>query len=178
MIKMFGLVLLLSTGVLVDSFSIQSVAVGSRQSRVISCCNPRPFSVLRMADTPPPEEPAAPEASAEEESGEASLPDDSSAAASGQGEAVGEEEQAAPPPEDPAVTALKQEITNLESALKAKRLQVADMSDRADEMSQAGYARKVAEMENMRRARSVSSTLCEFVMAGCLPFSIFRLASS
>ena len=66
-------------------------------------------------------------------------------------------EESSAPPEDPEVVRIKEEIANLESALKSKRLAVADMSDRADEMSKAGYARKVAEMENMRRARSVSS---------------------
>lgn len=59
--------------------------------------------------------------------------------------------------EDPEVVTLKDEIKRLEDALKAKRLQVAETSDRADEMTKSGYARKVAEMENMRRARNVST---------------------
>lgn len=61
-----------------------------------------------------------------------------------------EEEQ-----EDPELVALKEEIAQLESSLKEKRRQVANTNDRAEDFSKAGYARKVAEMENMRRARSV-----------------------
>jgi len=61
-----------------------------------------------------------------------------------------EEEQ-----EDPELVALKEEIAQLESSLKEKRRQVANTNDRAEDFSKAGYARKVAEMENMRRARSM-----------------------
>ena len=64
------------------------------------------------------------------------------------------------PAEDPALTKLKQDIADLESSLKAKRRELASVSDRAEEYTQTGYARKVAEMENMRRARSVSTTHC------------------
>ena len=67
-----------------------------------------------------------------------------------------EEEPQEEPQEDPELVALKEEIASLESALKAKRTEVSKMQDLADDYSQAGYARKVAEMENMRRARSVS----------------------
>ena len=65
------------------------------------------------------------------------------------------------PPEDPEVTALKEEIANLESELKSKKANLSYQLDQAEEYSKAGYARTVAEMENMRRARSVSS--CEAV---------------
>lgn len=66
------------------------------------------------------------------------------------------EEEEQPAEEDPELVALKEEIAKLEADLKEKRRQVEYTSDQADEYSQAGYARKVAEMENMRRARSVS----------------------
>jgi molecular chaperone GrpE (heat shock protein) len=66
------------------------------------------------------------------------------------------EEEEEPQPEDPELVALKEEIAKLEAEVKGKRRQVEYTSDQADEYSQAGYARKVAEMENMRRARSVS----------------------
>lgn len=65
---------------------------------------------------------------------------------------VTEEEE---PKEDPELTALKEEIAKLEADLKKARRKVADTSDRVEDFSKPGYARKVAEMENMRRARSV-----------------------
>jgi len=57
--------------------------------------------------------------------------------------------------EDPELKALKEEIASMEATLKEKRRQVASYSDRADDFTKTGYARKVAEMEMMRRARSV-----------------------
>lgn len=73
----------------------------------------------------------------------------------------GEEEEAPEVEDDPEVVAIKEEIDQLESTLKEKRRELAYVSDKADEYTKSGYARKVAEMENMRRARSVS------VCAGC-----------
>ena len=64
--------------------------------------------------------------------------------------------------EDPELKALKEEIGQLEEELKKARRKVADVSDRADDFTKTGYARKVAEMENMRRARSVR--FCLFVL--------------
>ena len=58
--------------------------------------------------------------------------------------------------EDPELKALKDEIAQLEQTLKDKRRTLAGTRDKADEYTKTGYARKVAEMENMRRARSVS----------------------
>lgn len=83
------------------------------------------------------EDKAVPEMVEEEESGEAS-----------------EEEEE--PQEDPELVALKEEIAELEKQVKEKRRQANDVADRAEEYTKTGYARKVAEMENMRRARSVS----------------------
>jgi molecular chaperone GrpE (heat shock protein) len=57
--------------------------------------------------------------------------------------------------EDPAVTQVKEEIAKLEQDAKNARRQLANINDEADDFSKTGYARKVAEMENMRRARSV-----------------------
>jgi len=62
-------------------------------------------------------------------------------------------------PEDPELTALKQEIANLESELKAKQSTLSYTQSQVDEYSKGGYARKVAEMETMRRVRSVSSAV-------------------
>lgn len=69
-------------------------------------------------------------------------------------EAVEEEEE---PAEDPELVALKEEIASMEKTLKERRVQVALTADRADEFSSGGYARKVAEMEQMRRNKRVSS---------------------
>jgi len=91
-----------------------------------------------------------------------------SASQGGEEEAVAEEEsgddeeveeeatEPEPKTEDPELTAIKQEIVNLESSLKAKKSEIQYLQDAADLNSKAGYARKVAEMQNMRRARSVS----------------------
>ena len=43
------------------------------------------------------------------------------------------------------------------TALKGKKSTLAYTKEQAEEFSKAGYARKVAEMENMRRRRSVST---------------------
>lgn len=76
-------------------------------------------------------------------------------------ETAAPEEEEEPPQqeENPELTALKQEIEQLETTLKEKRRQVRYVQDQVEEYTQAGYARKVAEMENMRRARSVSILL-------------------
>ena len=57
---------------------------------------------------------------------------------------------------DPEIVALKEEIAELESLLKSRRTTLAYTQDKVEEFSKAGYARKVAEMENMRRVRNVS----------------------
>lgn len=51
---------------------------------------------------------------------------------------------------------LKADITKLELEIKNKRRTLSYYNDMADDFTKSGYARKVAEMENMRRARSVS----------------------
>ncbi|KAL7578603.1 hypothetical protein ACA910_009754 [Epithemia clementina (nom. ined.)] len=74
---------------------------------------------------------------------------------------------------DPELQALKDETAKLEALLKEKRRSLALLRDMADDYTKTGYARKVAEMENMRRARrmlassnkagSVASTVAEFL---------------
>ncbi|GKY90789.1 hypothetical protein MPSEU_000051700 [Mayamaea pseudoterrestris] len=56
--------------------------------------------------------------------------------------------------EDSELIAMKEEIAVLEQRNKETRRQVMLVSDQADEFSKEGYARKVAEMETMRRNRS------------------------
>ena len=82
---------------------------------------------------------------------------DGEEAAAADGEGDGEEEKKEEEPkEDPEVAALKKEIAELETQLKSKRSTLQYTQDQAEEYTKAGYARKVAEMENMRRIRSVS----------------------
>lgn len=57
----------------------------------------------------------------------------------------------------PDITALKKEIEQLEQDLKTKKSSLMYAQDQVEEYSKAGYARAVAEMENMRRVRLVSS---------------------
>ena len=98
------------------------------------------------------------EESSEAEEGDFNSNNDPAAAAVDEEEAAAaaaEQEEEEAPPEDPELTALKEGIAELEDELKQARRKVADVSDRADDFTQSGYARKVAEMENMRRARSV-----------------------
>ena len=64
-------------------------------------------------------------------------------------------------PEDPEIVALKEEIAKLESELKSKQSTLAYNQDQVEEYSKTGYARKVAEMENMRRVRNVSKEWIE-----------------
>lgn len=88
-------------------------------------------------------------------------------------EEVEEKEEEKEEVEDPELTAIKEEIEALERTLKEKRRALRGTEDKADEYTKSGYARKVAEMENMRRARSmvassnkkgaVASTLTEFL---------------
>jgi hypothetical protein len=64
-----------------------------------------------------------------------------------------------PTVEDPAIAALKEEIAKLELDVRSSRRQLANINDEAEEFTKTGYTRKVAEMENMRRARSVSVSM-------------------
>jgi len=103
---------------------------------------------------------AAEESSEAEEGGSNSNNDPAAAAVDEEEEAAAAaaaEQEAEPPAqeEDPELTALKEGIAELEDELKQARRKVADVNDRADDFTKSGYARKVAEMENMRRARSV-----------------------
>jgi molecular chaperone GrpE (heat shock protein) len=71
-----------------------------------------------------------------------------------------------PPPhvDDPMIVAIKEEISKLETEIKSSRRQLADVQDQVEEYTKTGYARKVAEMENMRRARSVCSYVLYIVV--------------
>ena len=61
--------------------------------------------------------------------------------------------------EDPELKALKDEIAELEKTFGEKKSALEYALEQCEEYSKTGYARKVAEMENMRRVRSVSALL-------------------
>ncbi|KAG7343014.1 GrpE-domain containing protein [Nitzschia inconspicua] len=61
--------------------------------------------------------------------------------------------------ENPEVTALKEEIAKLESTLAEEKSKLEAALEECEEYSKTGYARKVADMENMKRVRSnIAST--------------------
>ena len=71
------------------------------------------------------------------------------------------EEEPEEPPEDPEVTALKESIAELEATLADKKSKLQYELEKCEEYSKSGYARKVADMENMKRVRSVSGVECQ-----------------
>ena len=73
---------------------------------------------------------------------------------SAEGEQPVEEEEE--PKLDPEVVALKEQITSLESDLKAKKTQLNSLKEMADKYSAAGYARQVASVENNKRLRGAN----------------------
>lgn len=116
-----------------DAFSLsgRSVARVGTSSGFASMPMPMPLTVLSMSE----EGEAAEEPSTEEA------------------------EEAAAPPEDPEVTALKESIAELEATLADKKSKLQYELEKCEEYSKSGYARKVADMENMKRVRSnIAST--------------------
>eukprot|EP00547_Thalassionema_nitzschioides_P003008 CAMPEP_0194205568 /NCGR_PEP_ID=MMETSP0156-20130528/4810_1 /TAXON_ID=33649 /ORGANISM="Thalassionema nitzschioides, Strain L26-B" /LENGTH=278 /DNA_ID=CAMNT_0038931871 /DNA_START=37 /DNA_END=873 /DNA_ORIENTATION=- len=77
------------------------------------------------------------------------------------------EEEQEEPPEDPEVVALKEDIKTFESELRAKRNNLSNVLDSADRYTQGGYARQVAQMEDMKRIRlSMQSSNKDTAKAG------------
>jgi uncharacterized small protein (DUF1192 family) len=71
--------------------------------------------------------------------------------------------------EDDHVAALKEEIKNLESELKGKKATLSRIEEDVDKYTKTGYARRVAQMEDMRRIRLVRLQLNDaFVNDSCL----------
>ena len=58
--------------------------------------------------------------------------------------------------EDPEVTALKKDIEELEADVKAKRAELNSIQNSCDRYSEAGYARKVAEMDQNSKNRGAA----------------------
>ena len=78
--------------------------------------------------------------------------DESSAAAEGDNDAPASSTSSS---EDSSLAMMKKEIEQLEQDLKAKKSSLMYAQDQVEEYSKSGYARAVAEMENMRRVRLV-----------------------
>jgi len=70
-----------------------------------------------------------------------------------------EEEEETKVEDPPEVKELKERISELESTLTEKKSSLQYNLEKCEEYSKSGYARKVAEMENMKRVRSnIAST--------------------
>lgn len=108
----------------------------------------RPTSVRLFAEAAAPDE----EPAAEEPVAEAAASEEPAAA---EEPAATEEEEPEEPPEDPEIVALKEEIANQESALKGRQATLERLQEDVDKYSKAGYARRVAQMEDMKRIRLV-----------------------
>jgi molecular chaperone GrpE (heat shock protein) len=73
-------------------------------------------------------------------------------------EAEATEEEAVPPTEeDKEIAAIKANIAELENTLKNKNRELNSLLKMADQYSEGGYARKVAEMESFRRNKRAAS---------------------
>lgn len=59
--------------------------------------------------------------------------------------------------EDDEVESLKEEIAELEETLKAKNREINSIEKLAEQYTEAGYARQVAEMESFRRSRTANA---------------------
>jgi len=126
--------------IVVDAFSPAPIICSSHHTNHISCTSSLSTSssspiVLRMSEE------------------ESTTAEDSTAATS-EGEESPEEE--AEPKLDPEVVALKEQITSLESDLKAKKTQLNSLKEMVDKYSSAGYAREVAKGQNNQRLRGAN----------------------
>jgi hypothetical protein len=116
-------------------------------------------------------------AMSEDTSGEMKGDDDTSTSSStGDVETGEKDDETSPPPvalENTELTALKEEISKLEATLAYEKSKLETALDECEEYSKTGYARKVADMENMRRVRSVS--VPKKTSHGCVLFSVVVL---
>lgn len=71
-------------------------------------------------------------------------------------ESTAESEAKSAPALDPAVVELKENIAKLESDIKRKRGELADLKEMADKYSSTGYARQVAMVEDNKRRRGAN----------------------
>ncbi len=94
----------------------------------------------------------------EVEEAQSEVVSEESEASANDDESSTEEESTTEPEEDPEITAMKNEIAQLESSLKQKNRDLNNLERLAEDYTKAGYARKVAEMESFRRRQSLLST--------------------
>ena len=134
----FNLLLWLALAVSTDAFVVQRPVKSVSMGRVsVAVPSPLPMSADEtQAETDPVQANAEEQEQAEQEDDQVT--------------------ELTEPAEDPELVAMKEEIASLETRIKEVRRQVMLTSDQADEFTKEGYARKVAEMEQMRRTRSVS----------------------
>jgi hypothetical protein len=142
-----------STNRFVSTASLTSTSASSVAFSLSSRQHQQRFSPpLSMAASEGSEEEV--ETTEETASAEAELTDDEPVVELTESDAdAAQEEEAA---EDPELVALKEEISAMEKTLKERRVQVALTADTADDFTSGGYARKVAEMEQMRKNKRVS----------------------
>ena len=97
---------------------------------------------------------------------EAELTDDEPKSSDDEEKEEGEEEsdENEEPEEDPEVTAIKKEISELETNLKQKNRDLDSLEKLSEQYTRGGYARKVAEMEGFRKSRNVSLLTCLFCL--------------
>jgi len=74
-----------------------------------------------------------------------------------EGEATAEVEETKPK-EDPEITALKEEISSVETTLKNLKMKHNTLSEAVEYNSEKGYLLKCAEIDNARRSREMSSS--------------------
>uniref|UniRef100_A0A7S2R1B9 GrpE protein homolog n=1 Tax=Eucampia antarctica TaxID=49252 RepID=A0A7S2R1B9_9STRA len=73
-----------------------------------------------------------------------------------------EEEKEEESKEDAELAAIKKEIADLESSLKLKNRELNSIESMVDKFSQAGYARKVAEIDQLRKMRRAATQTNQF----------------
>jgi len=75
-----------------------------------------------------------------------------------EGESATEVEEEKKPKEDPEITALKEEISSVETTLKNLKMKYNTLTEAVEYNSEKGYLRKCAEIDNARRSREMSSS--------------------
>eukprot|EP00550_Attheya_septentrionalis_P003740 CAMPEP_0198283152 /NCGR_PEP_ID=MMETSP1449-20131203/2824_1 /TAXON_ID=420275 /ORGANISM="Attheya septentrionalis, Strain CCMP2084" /LENGTH=293 /DNA_ID=CAMNT_0043979677 /DNA_START=100 /DNA_END=981 /DNA_ORIENTATION=+ len=127
-----------------SSSAVRRVEVSSQSCGMVMCPSPRSSRMTFLR--------------AEEET-EAESGDAEEVVAEVVAEEEAEEEE---PKEDVEIAALNEEIAKVETKIKTTRKDLNSAKNSVDEYSQAGYARKVAQMENMRKIRGATFTNNKF----------------
>lgn len=86
------------------------------------------------------------------------LSEETPEASNDEGEATTEVEEKEKPKEDPEITALKEEISSIETTLKNLKMKYNTLTEAVEYNSEKGYLRKCAEIDNTRRSREMSSS--------------------